>query len=776
MPRVFVANPSFMVDSETGQRGYWTNTTEEQKPILRELGVPFSEEKGKTQTRSIELRTGSYKASEEGVEYNVPVRTDIYGRARPAGYTPPGTHGYVEERNFVENPNFEEQRVAVRNPDGTTSYKFLRGYAVVRDVPTDRPQVETYKEYRKTTYPPVVLSAKTPPKTDYSKPTPKPTPQPPQEEKWTPTIYTPPPEFLPGDMGGYLNRWRQLGAAEKIGMGASTYSERLAQTQGVREAQQGLEYAVPLVGGGLAFLGAGVISTEKSIQSLSEKSAKSPLEAYGEVAVSPLFILPYAGQAYAKGGTYGLAEYSRDIAMQAVVFGGAARGARAGVRYAGYFKPEISLTTNKIIGKEKVFVEKSLLEKRTGLRFNERQPAIGNEKIPETIEERGYALYKIAERPYEFGTKYTLKIEFPNIKILKTPKVGKSPTVFYSSKEYVFREKQYPRIETKENPAIAGKPAYPLISGAKWVEPVETKKFKPFDFKPTESEEGTIVETKGGTAQILKQRQKIKIETKQETKIELRQKAKTQTIQLEKIETKPVTTIRPPVLISIQKTKQEQKQKQSIIYKPTTWEQVMQRVAVKQKQKQEDSLLFLQRSKQMEATDLVEKTKQKTATETATKQLQKTATLTNLKNLEKTISITIPKIAEPPKPKLFKPEPGVFKKFEENKEIGYLVEVKKGGVFKRLTDKPLIKSEALARGLAAVKGGAAQTFKIFPAGYAVGKQRPFSFGELRVPKTIKPLKAGEEVYSQKPAFRISTRGEFEEITLKGIKSRKKRWF
>ena len=98
---------------------------------------------------------------------------------------------------------------------------------------------------------------------------------------------------------------------------------------------------------------------------------------------------------------------------------------------------------------------------------------------------------------------------------------------------------------------------------------------------------------------------------------------------------------------------------------------------------------------------------------------------------------------------------------------------RKGGKEYQISGKPLVRQEAISLGSAYVKSGTQQTFRIRPVGVAVEGQYSVRqrMNELYTPvsRLLRPKQAGEEVFTQRSKYKISTRSEKSEL----YKARKK---
>ena len=124
-------------------------------------------------------------------------------------------------------------------------------------------------------------------------------------------------------------------------------------------------------------------------------------------------------------------------------------------------------------------------------------------------------------------------------------------------------------------------------------------------------------------------------------------------------------------------------------------------------------------------------------------------------------------ITPPPTvPKVFSSTAFETKTIGAKSKRGFYLIGRKGGKEIKLTGS-LVKEEAYGVAQKFLQAGAQRTVRIRPGGVAEerGYSRAFNRAMYYVPKTIKPMAAGEVVLTQRPKFSIGTRAEKSELAL-----------
>ena len=167
-------------------------------------------------------------------------------------------------------------------------------------------------------------------------------------------------------------------------------------------------------------------------------------------------------------------------------------------------------------------------------------------------------------------------------------------------------------------------------------------------------------------------------------------------------------------------------------------------------------------------------------------------TVTTTKPVAKTIEIPvleigyvptpIPEIRIPPPlillPTRTKSLPRMFTGFEPKKQTGYNAFIKRKGKFQKVTRKPLSKRGALGLGAFLTDKTASASFKVEKTNKRVKKRTNPTINWFKFRKPVKKGKPQTKSnnWIEKRKYRIDSKGEGKEITLKGLTALKKKYF
>jgi hypothetical protein len=575
-----------------------------------------------------------------------------------------------------------------------------------------------------------------------------------------------PPRMAAADTTAYLQRLAEQRIAPAR---ESTYSGQF-----LKPGVMGLEHTAPAVAGVVGFLGEGVVNLEKSAQGVVQESHENPAKAFINLATAPVQLPGQAVQATTEGR---LPQFARDVAIQSFVF---SRVARFGGNTVNVLTPELKVVTTPVIGKTVIGVE---------LPASKANLATG-EQLRQTYELGGKQYVRIAEQPFHAADKVTATLSFPNLRLptlsnpfsgmfKQSPQVFKPPQTTTKSIKVIGMETAFERIAAKPDlKAITGKDVFQEAAEKVWYKQLFSGKPTQTNIEPKPSNEGkggmttgtsslNFVTNKDGTISIQEVKQKP-VEAMQLEKTIEKTKTSEPTRALEKIGETTKTKLAIPI-ISLTSTKTVS----AWNYKPKTMQEVIAQTT--QRQKERELVIF----------------------PTITKTAEITSQPTKLADLQRmrTLDLIVPKLAQPQAQKtaleqaisstatktVTKQLQVLGYKYDERKqtpffkrgERGYLVIGRKKGKEIVISRGALVKEEAISLGTSFVKAGAQQTFRIRPTSRLAERGR-FGLRQLReqlyTPKTIKPMQAGEEVFTQKAKFKIATRAEVSDL----FKARKRR--